>query len=85
MTIQTNTTFFEACKNKLRMYLEKGGQLKSNRWDCLLVGRVGNDIQFYNGCDLIIEISVGTFEQNLETAVAWLLDGQKDPLAKFRK
>jgi hypothetical protein len=68
------------------MYLETGKQLKSTVWECLLAFKNGDDIQFYDGCDLIIEISGGhTYEQNLDFAVVWLLEGQKDPLAEFRK
>lgn len=82
----TKTKFFQQCKDKLKMYLETGKQLKSTVWECLLAFKHGDDIQFYDGCDLIIEISGGhTFEQNLDFAVIWLLEGQKDPLAKFRK
>lgn len=81
----TKSQFFQQCKDKLKMYLETGKQLQSTVWECLLAYKNGDDIQFYDGCDLIIEISGSTFEQNLETAVVWLLDGQKDPLAKFRK
>lgn len=81
----TKTKFFQQCKDKLKMYLETEKQLKSTVWECLLAFKNGDDIQFYDGCDLIIEISGSTFDKNLETAVVWLLDGQKDPLAKFRK
>ena len=82
----TKTQFFQQCKDKLKMYLETGKQLKSTVWECLLAFKNGDDIQFYDGCDLIVEISGGhTFEQNLDFAVIWLLEGQKDPLAEFRK
>lgn len=82
--VQVNTYFFEQCKKKLEMYLKTGKQLISKRWECLLAYRNGDDIQFYDGCDLIIEISRGSYQRNLETAVIWLLDGQKDPLKVAR-
>ena len=81
--IQTNTLFFDQCKKKLEMYLETGKQLISKRWDCLLAFKNGSDIQFYNGCELIWEFSGGSYESNLETAVLWLLDGQKDPIRGY--
>jgi len=82
--VQVNTYFFDQCKKKLEMYLKTGKQLISKRWECLLAYRNGDDIQFYDGCDLIIEISRGSYQRNLETAVIWLLDGQKDPLKVAR-
>ena len=84
MAIQTNTYFFDQCKKKLEMYIETGKNLISNVWDDLWVCLHGeSDIQFYTGCDLIVEISKGTYQQNLEDAVIWLLSGQEDPIKKI--
>lgn len=80
--IQTNTQFFENCKGKLEMYLKTGKQLKSNHWEDLHVYRNDDDIQFYDGCELIWEFSSGNYQQNLEDSVLWLLAGAKDPLGK---
>lgn len=82
--IQINTKFFENCKAKLEMYLKTGFQLQSKIWHDLYAYRNGDDIQFYDGCDLIVEISKGSYAKNLETAVLWLLGGQHDPL-KWQK
>jgi hypothetical protein len=81
--IQTNTLFFDRCKAKLEMYIETGKNLISKVWDDLWVTKNGNSIQFYNGCDLIVEISRGSYAENLETAVIWLLSGQRDPLKHY--
>lgn len=81
--IQTNTLFFDQCKAKLEMYIKTGKNLISKVWDDLWVAKNGNDIQFYNGCDLIIEVSKGSYAENLEDAVIWLLSGQRDPLKHY--
>lgn len=81
--VQTNTNFFKACKAKLEMYIETHKNLISNVWEDLWVCKHGeSDIQFYNGCDLVLEVSKGSYEENLEVAVMWLLDGQKDPIRR---
>jgi hypothetical protein len=81
--IQTNTSFFENCKKKLEWYIKTGNRLNVKNWEDLRVCRSGNDIQFYNGCDLIWEFGKGDFEHNLEESVIWLLSGAKDPLGKW--
>lgn len=78
--IQTNTYFFEQCKAKLEMYIKTGKNLISKVWDDLWCARIGDDIRFYNGCDLIVEVSKGSYADNLVDSVIWLLDGQKDPI-----
>ena len=83
MMIQKDTYFFNSCIQKLEMYIRTGKKLISKVWDDLWVTKKGNDISFYNGCDLIWEFSSGSYEQNLENAVLWLLDGAKDPLHHY--
>ena len=82
MIIQTNTYSFQKCKEKLEMYIKTGKTLMSTVWQDLICCKNGNDIQFYTGCDLIYEFSFGSYEDNIEQAVIWLLSGQKDPLKK---
>lgn len=82
--IQTNTLFFDRCKSKLEMYIRTEKNLISKVWGNLWVARVGDDIRFYNGCDLVVEVSKGSYQENLETAVIRLLDGQKDPRSYCR-
>lgn len=79
--IQTNTQFFENCKKKLEWYIQTGNRLNSH-WEDLRAYRSENDIQFYNGCDLIWEFGFGDYNQALELSVVWLLGGAKDPLGK---
>ena len=81
---QINTKFFDACLAKLEMYIKTGKQLKSKVWHDLYAYRNGDDIQFYDGCDLIVEVSKGSYQQSLITSVLWLLGGQPDPL-KWQK
>lgn len=81
--IQTNTTFFENCKRKLEWYIETGRRLNT-MWEDLRVYRNGDDIQFYNGCDLVWEFGAGSYEHNLEQSAIWLIGGAVDPLNKWK-
>ena len=81
--IQTNTSFFENCKKKLEWYIKTGNRLNVKNWEDLRAYRSGNDVQFYNGCDLIWEFSEPSYDEALDVSVFWLIGGAKDPLGKW--